>query len=122
MDLQTATFSRPMPSAIKNIDRAEKLRLVDFIQYQEGQVVSRTLAQNKHLSLTLFAFAKGEGLSTHSSTGDAMVQVLEGEGQFTINQSIQQLSAGECIVLPANIPHAVDAPDDFKMLLTIVKP
>jgi len=121
MDLQTASFTRPTPSPIKNITKAEKLRLSELLEYQEAQVVSRTLAQNKQLSLTLFAFAKGEGLSTHSSTGDAMVQVLDGLGQFTIAERTHQLSAGECIVLPANIPHAVDALEDFKMLLTVVK-
>ena len=107
---------------IKNMPKAEALDLCSLVDYQPGQVISRTLAQNKHLNLTLFAFAQGEGLSTHSSTGDAMVQVLHGTGILTIDGQAHTVSAGQTIVLPANIPHAVDAPEDFKMLLTVVKP
>ncbi len=114
-----ASTSKPM---IKNMPFAEALDLCDLVSYQPGQVVSRTLAQNKHLNLTVFAFAQGEGLSTHSSNGDAMVQVLDGAGHFTVGQTKALVPAGQTIVLPANIPHAVDAPENFKMLLTVVKP
>lgn len=107
---------------IKNMPKGETINLCDLVDYQPGQVISRTLAQNKHLNLTVFAFAQGEGLSTHHSTGDAMVQVLDGTGTLTIDGEPHTVPAGQTIVLPANVPHAVDAPEDFKMLLTVVKP
>lgn len=107
---------------IKNMPKAETLELCALVEYQNGQVISRTLAQNKYLNLTVFAFAKGEGLSTHSSTGDAMVQVLDGTGSLTVDGQAHTVPAGQTIVLPANVPHAVDAPENFKMLLTVVKP
>jgi len=107
---------------IKNMPKAEALDLCALVDYQPGQVTSRTLAQNKYLNLTVFAFAKGEGLSTHDSTGDAMVQVLDGTGILTVDGKAHTVTAGQTIILPANVPHAVDAPQDFKMLLTVVKP
>ena len=69
---------------MKNIAKAEVLRLADEVQYQQGQIVSKTLVQNLHVSLTLFAFEKGEEISTHESGGDAMVTVLDGCGRITI--------------------------------------
>lgn len=102
--------------------KAEALNLCDLVDYQAGQVISRTLAQNKYLNLTVFAFAQGEGLSTHHSSGDAMVQVLDGTGILTIDGKPRTVPAGQTIVLPANVPHAVDAPENFKMLLSVVKP
>ncbi|HBR94081.1 MAG TPA: cupin domain-containing protein [Opitutae bacterium] len=122
MDLQNSTLRPAAKPMIKNMPKAEALSLAELVDYQEGQVTSRTLAQNKHLNLTVFAFAQGEGLSTHHSTGDALVQVLDGKGILTIDGQSQEVVAGQSIVLPANIPHAVDAPEKFKMLLTVVKP
>ncbi len=119
-----STFDVP-PQArplIKNMPKAEALDLCSLVDYQPGQVISRTLAQNKYLNLTVFAFAKGEGLSTHSSNGDAMVHVLDGTGILTVDGEANTVVKGQTIVLPANVPHAVDAPEDFKMLLTVVKP
>ena len=69
---------------IKNIEHETVLPLAEQVTVQPGQIVSRTLAQNKAVSVTLFAFDKGEEISTHDSTGDAMVQVLEGKGKFTV--------------------------------------
>lgn len=88
----------------------------------EGQIVSKTLAQNPYVSITLFAFAKGEEISTHDSTGDAMVLVLEGTGQFSVDGSEYSLKAGETLIMPANKPHAVFAKEAFKMMLTVVFP
>ena len=68
----------------KNIAKQERLRLKDLVDYQQGQVVSRTLVQNDAVSMTLFSFDKGEEISTHASGGDAMVTVLEGTGRFTV--------------------------------------
>ena len=105
---------------LKNIAKSEVLRLRDEVTYQDGQVVSKTLAQNEHLSLTLFAFEKGEEISTHESGGDALVTVLEGRGRFTVDGVFYFVSEGESIVMPKKIPHAVFGEERFKMLLTVV--
>lgn len=109
-------------SFIKNMTHEEVLTLADEVQTQTGQIVSKTLAQNGHVSITLFAFSKGEEIGTHDSNGDAMVLVLDGTGQFTIDGTDYILNAGESIVMPAKKPHAVYAKEDFKMLLTVVFP
>lgn len=105
---------------IKNIAKSEVLNLTEQIQYLEGQVVSKTLAQNDHVSLTLFSFDKGEEISTHASGGDAMVTVLEGCGRFTISGKEHLLTKGETIIMPAGEPHAVFGQEQFKMLLTVI--
>ena len=107
-------------TGLKNISKAEVLTLKDEVAYQKGQVVSKTLAQNKAVSVTLFAFDKGEEISTHASGGDAMVLVLEGRGRFTIDGREHFCSAGESIVMPARHPHAVYGQEPFKMLLVVV--
>lgn len=86
---------------MKNIEKAKKLVLDELIPYQDGQIASKTLAQNDAVSITLFSFEKGEEISTHASGGDAMVQVLEGTGCFTVGGEAHLLSAGESIVMPA---------------------
>ena len=107
---------------IKNIDHETVLNLADQIHAEPGQIVSKTLAQNKAVSLTLFAFSKGEEISTHDSIGDAMVHVIEGIGQFTVDNVEHICKAGDVLVKPAKKPHAVFAKEDFKMLLTVVFP
>ena len=107
---------------IKNIEPEKVVNLGELVQYMDGQVVSRTLAQNSAVSVTLFAFAKGEEIGTHDSEGDAMVTVLEGPGEFTVGGVKHQVKAGEALVMPAKIPHAVYAVEAFKMLLTVVFP
>lgn len=109
-----------MSERMKNIAKGQTLRLNELVDYQEGQVISRTLAQNPHVSLTLFAFEKGEEISTHASGGDAMVTVLEGTGRFTVDGAVHILERGESLVMPANVPHAVYGEERFKMLLTVV--
>mgnify|MGYP002792625469 FL=1 len=104
---------------IKNIDHETVLNLADQIHAEPGQIVSKTLAQNKAVSLTLFAFSKGEEISTHDSTGDAMVHVIDGVGQFTVDGAEHICKAGDVLVMPAKKPHAVFAKEDFKMLLTV---
>ena len=96
-----------MEGPMKNIPKGEMVDLRDLVPYQEGQVVSRTLAQNPHVSLTLFAFEKGEEISTHASGGDALVTVLEGTGRFTVDGKVHLLTQGQSLVMPARGPHAV---------------
>ena len=105
---------------MKNISKAEVLTLRDQVAYQSGQVVSRTLAQNEHVSVTLFSFDKGEEISTHESGGDAMVTCLDGMGRITIDGGEHILHEGESIVMPARHPHAVYGQEQFKMLLVVV--
>lgn len=105
---------------MKNISKAEVLTLRDQVAYQSGQVVSRTLAQNEHVSVTLFSFDKGEEISTHESGGDAMVTCLDGVGRITIDGVEHILHEGESIVMPARHPHAVYGQEQFKMLLVVV--
>ena len=105
---------------IKNIEHATILPLKDQVQTLPGMVVSKTLVQNSGVGITLFAFDSDQQISAHDSKGDAMVLVLEGEGIFTIQDQEYRLKEGETIIMPANIPHAVYAPQAFKMLLTVV--
>ncbi len=107
---------------IKNIQHEKVLKLAEEVQVQPGQIVSKTLAQNSALSVTLFAFSKGEEIGTHDSTGDAFVYVLEGTGRFTVGGTAHLVHAGEALVMPANIPHAVYGEEDFKWMLTVVFP
>mgnify|MGYP004513660037 FL=1 len=107
---------------IKNIKQDTVLSLAGQVEAQPGQIVSRTLAQNRAVSVTLFAFAQGEEISTHDSIGDAMVTVLEGTGRFTVGGKEHFCHAGEVLVMPATVPHAVYAPEPFKMMLTVVFP
>ena len=104
----------------KNIAKKEILQLKDQVEYQEGQVVSKTLVQNSAVSVTIFAFEKDEEISTHESGGDAMVTVLEGTGRFTIEGEVFILHEGETIIMPAKKPHAVYGEERFKMLLNVV--
>ena len=105
---------------IKNIDKSEVLVLKEQVSYQKQQIVSKTLAQNEHVSITLFAFDKGEEISTHESGGDAFVTCLDGVGEITIDDKKYELHEGESIVMPAKHPHAVFGKEQFKMLLVVV--
>lgn len=109
-----------MEKIIKNIEFSKAIDLKSLVIYQEGQVVSRTLAQGKPISITLFAFAKGEEISSHASSGDAMVQILDGIAEITIGAEKFVVKEGETIVMPANVPHALFAKEQFKMILTVV--
>ncbi len=109
-----------MSIKIKNINHGEVLPLKNQIAYQEGQVVSKTLAQNDAVSVTLFSFSKGEEISTHKSDGDAFVTCLDGVGKITIDGAEYLLHQGESIVMPAGHPHAVYGEENFKMLLVVI--
>lgn len=107
---------------LKNMEPEKVQKLADLVSAQPGQIVSKTLAQNPAVSLTLFAFDQGEEIGTHDSNGDALVTVLEGTGQFTVDGRLHRCSAGESLIMPAKKPHAVFAVEPFKMLLTVVFP
>lgn len=111
-----------MSELFKNIPKEQALRLRELVKAEDGQITSRTLAQNDAVSITLFAFAAGEEIGTHDSTGDAMVTVLEGRGKFVVGGSEYFLDEGQTLIMPAKIPHSVHAPEAFKMMLTVVFP
>ena len=105
---------------MKNIPFSQVLTLREQIEYQPGQVVSRTLVQNESVSVTLFSFDKDEEISTHESGGDAFVTCLDGIGRITIDGVEYELHQGESIVMPARHPHAVYGKEQFKMLLVVI--
>ena len=92
-----------------------------LVKYSDASIVSKTLVEKKGGSVTAFAFAAGQALSEHSAPFDAMVQVVDGEGLFTIGGNVYNVKAGELLVMPANIPHSVKAEKRFKMLLTMIR-
>lgn len=111
-----------MEKILKNIEFATVLPFAEQTDYMPGQVVSKTLAQNEAVSLTLFAFDKGEEIGTHSSDGDALVIGLDGTGELTIDDKKFVLKAGESIVMPSGRPHSVYATERFKMFLVVLFP
>ncbi len=96
-------------------------RLIELIEYADDAVVSKTILDKPVGTITLFAFDKGQKLSEHTSPYDAVVQVLDGQAQLTIGGKGVQVSTGEIVIMPANVPHAVTAKDRFKMLLTMIR-
>ncbi len=96
-------------------------KLAELVDYQEGAIVSRILMQAPGGSVTVFAFDRGQRLSEHTAPFDALVQVVDGSATVIIEGVARQVAAGEGILMPANRPHAVEAPERFKMLLTMIR-
>ena len=111
-----------MQHFLRNLDYATALPLAAQVEYQPGQIASKTLIQNTAVGMTLFAFDKGEEISAHTSTGDAFVLALDGQAQVNISGQATPIKAGEAIVMPAGQPHSVSALECFKMLLVVVFP
>lgn len=106
-----------MPEEIK----AMTLKTEDLIDYQGGAVVSREIIRKETGTVTIFAFDKGEGLSEHTAPFDAMVQVIDGQAEIIISGNKNIVEAGEMIIMPANDPHALNAVERFKMILTMIR-
>lgn len=100
---------------------AQAVRLADLLDYVPGAVVSRTLAQKPAGAVTLFSFDAGQGLSEHTAPFDALVQVLDGEVTITIAGKPVKAEAGESVLMPANVPHALSSEQRFKVLLTMIR-
>jgi len=92
----------------------------DLIAYQEGSVVSRMIVYKKSGTITLFAFDIGEGLSEHTAPYDAIALIIDGEAEISIEKNAFVLKEGQMIIMPANKPHALHAPQRFKMMLTMI--
>ncbi len=105
---------------MKNIEKAKIIELKKEVEILKGQVISKTLSQNDAVNVTLFGFDKGEEISTHQSEGDAMVTILEGVSEITIDNNKFVLKEGETIIMPAKKPHSLLAIEPFKMMLTVI--
>ncbi|ETT49600.1 MULTISPECIES: cupin domain-containing protein [Paenibacillus] len=107
---------------IKKLPQSAVIDLKDIITIEEQQVSSLTLVQRPNLAMTLLSLDKGSSIGGHSSPGDAMVNILSGQAEITIGEDKYTVHAGETLVMPANIPHALHATEAFQMLLVVVKP
>lgn len=107
---------------IKNIEHSKVFELKELVQYEPGKVNSHTLSQTPGCKVTVFAIDADEGMSTHAAPGDALVTVLEGTGEITLEGTPHQLNAGDSIVMSAGAPHSVRGVTPFKMQLTVVRP
>jgi quercetin dioxygenase-like cupin family protein len=96
-------------------------RPADLVAYQDGSVVSRTIVKKETGTVTLFAFDKGQELSEHTAPFDALVQVLDGEAEITIEGEPFHVATGQMLIMPAGKPHALIAIQRFKMLLTMIR-
>lgn len=111
----------PLKQVSTGLPASVPAKLDQMVSYGDGSVVSRTLVKNAAGTITLFAFDAGQGLSEHSAPYDAVVQVLEGAVTLTIGGKAVPAVAGETVLMPANVPHAVQATQRFKMLLTMIR-
>lgn len=101
--------------------KSQVLKLADLVAYQDGSVVSRQITKAEAGNVTLFAFDAGQELSEHTAPFDALVHVLDGEAEVRLAGLPHSLRAGDAIIMPADVPHAVRAVTKFKMLLTMVR-
>lgn len=109
---------------VKKIDPgliAKPFNYADLVNYNPGAVVSRTIIDSSEGTVTVFAFDKGQRLSTHSAPFDALVEIIDGYGTITIEGNVNRVENGQQIIMPANKPHAVDAPVQFKMVLIMIR-
>jgi quercetin dioxygenase-like cupin family protein len=105
----------------KGVPPAQALNLLQLVNYQEGSVVSREVHKKATGTVTVFAFDAGQGLSEHTAPFDALVQIIDGEAEITISGSAHLVKTGEIILMPANQPHALKAPQRFKMVLIMIR-
>ena len=110
-----------MDEKIRNVEKEAVFSLTDLVELEAGRVNSLTLSQTEGAKVTVFAIDAGEGMSSHAAPGDALITVLEGTGQITINGTPHVLEAGQSVAMPAGAPHAVLGITPFKMLLVVVK-
>ena len=97
------------------------LNIEGMIEYQDGSVVSREILRRETGTITIFAFDKGEGLSEHTAPFDALVQIIDGEAEIFIGGTKNHLVKGEMIIMPGGKPHALNAAERFKMILTMIR-
>jgi quercetin dioxygenase-like cupin family protein len=108
-------------SSDRTLPAAKAVDVAKLVEYVEGSVVSRTIAENEAGTITAFAFGAGQGLSEHTAPFDAVVQILDGEAELTIGGEAVRAAAGQLVIMPADVPHSVRATQPFKMLLTMLR-
>ncbi len=106
---------------INTFKKGEKLVLSKLVEYSGNGIISKRILENTAGNITLFSFDKDQKLSEHSAPFDAFVELLEGSAEITIGGKLNELKAGDSIIMPANISHAVFAKEKFKMLLIMIK-
>jgi quercetin dioxygenase-like cupin family protein len=106
---------------LSSTPKGKAFNLAGNIEYADGSVVSKTLIKKEIGNITLFAFDQGQGLSEHTAPFDAVVHILDGEAEITIGGQPQIVRTGEMLIMPANIPHALQAEIRFKMLLVMIR-
>jgi quercetin dioxygenase-like cupin family protein len=102
-------------------EKSKTFSFNDSIEYSDGGIVSKTILKKETGNISLFSFDKGEALSEHTAPFDAMINVVDGRGEIVIGGNSFFLEAGQSIIMPANISHAVKAVERFKMVLTMIK-
>ncbi|HSW67301.1 MAG TPA: cupin domain-containing protein [Bacteroidales bacterium] len=105
----------------QGLEHSKIMKFNAIIDYSANGIISKQIIKRSTGNVTLFSFDKGQGLSEHTAPFDALVNVIEGEAVILINKNEYQLTAGDAIIMPAHIPHAVVAPQRFKMLLTMIR-
>jgi len=110
-----------MDNLIKNTEFSKVLNLKDLISYQGGQIISKAIVETPSTNITLFSLDKGEGMTTHVTPGDAVIQILDGTAEVMIGNDIFTVKEGETIIMPSDMPHGIEAVERFKMLLTVIK-
>ena len=103
------------------MEKAHIFQFIKEIDYTPDGIVSKQIIKHKTGNVTLFAFDTGQVLSEHTAPFDALLQVIEGQAEITIDKQQYPLKEGDSIILPANIPHAVKALKAFKMVLTMIR-
>jgi quercetin dioxygenase-like cupin family protein len=111
----------PLRPAASSVEHAQVHPVADLIAYQPGSVVSREILRKKTGTVTLFAFDAGQGLSEHTAPFDALVHILDGEAEISIGGQPHRVAAGKLIIMPANVPHALQAVQRFKMMLVMIR-
>ncbi len=106
---------------MNTFETSEIFSFKDSVNYAEAGVVSRQVMKNEKGNVTLFAFSKGEGLSEHTAPFDALVQIVDGTAAIVIGGQRFTLTDGQSIIMPAHVPHAVEAVEKFKMVLTMIR-
>jgi quercetin dioxygenase-like cupin family protein len=101
--------------------KSKPFNIENLIDYQEKSVVSREIIRKETGTVTIFAFDRGEGLSEHTAPFDAMVQVVDGTAEIIISGDKNLVKSGEMIIMPGNVPHALNAVERFKMVLTMIR-
>ena len=115
------TFQYDSSNEKKGFPKGETFSFTHSVAYAEGSIVSKILLRNDKGNITMFSFDEGEALSEHTAPFDALVQIFDGEAEISIDGVSHRVQTGESILMPGNIPHAVNATVKMKMLLTMIK-